>query len=50
MAVKRINHVALVVPDIEEATAFYRDVLGLRLERVERIGRASCRERVSFLV
>ncbi|NLH08372.1 MAG: methylmalonyl-CoA epimerase [Chloroflexi bacterium] len=37
MAVKRINHVALVVPDIEEATAFYRDVLGLRLERVERI-------------
>ena len=23
MAVKRINHVALVVPDIEEATAFY---------------------------
>lgn len=37
MAVKRIDHIAIVVPDIEEATAFYQGVLGLPLERVERI-------------
>lgn len=37
MAVKRIDHVAIVVPELDEAIAFYRDVLGLRLERVEQV-------------
>lgn len=37
MAVKRIDHIAIVVPDLGEATSFYRDVLGLRLDRVERV-------------
>lgn len=37
MAVKRIDHIAIVVPDIQEATSFYQDVLGLTLERVEQV-------------
>lgn len=37
MAVKRIDHIAIVVPDIQEATSFYQDVLGLALERVEQV-------------
>jgi len=37
VAVKRIDHIAIVVPDIDEAAAFYRDVLGLTLERIEHV-------------
>lgn len=35
MAIKRINHVALLVDDIEQALEFWRDVLGLELAHVE---------------
>lgn len=35
MTIRRINHVALVVDDIEEALEFWRDVLGLELAHVE---------------
>ena len=31
----KINHVAIVVPDLEEAQAFWVEALGLPLERVE---------------
>lgn len=37
MAIKRIDHVAIVVPDIGEAKTFYRDALGLPLADVERV-------------
>lgn len=37
MQVKRINHIAIVVPDIEEALAFYQDTLGLTLEYTEHV-------------
>jgi methylmalonyl-CoA/ethylmalonyl-CoA epimerase len=33
--VKRIDHVAIVVDDIDEALTFWRDALGLELGRVE---------------
>ena len=35
MAIKRINHVALLVDDIEQALKFWRDVLGLEVAHVE---------------
>ncbi len=35
MAVKRVDHIAIVIPDIDEARAFYEDALGLELARVE---------------
>jgi methylmalonyl-CoA/ethylmalonyl-CoA epimerase len=34
MAVKRIDHIAVVVPDIEASLAFWRDQLGLDLSHV----------------
>ncbi len=37
MSVKRIDHIAIVVPDIDEAQVFYRDVLGLELAHIEQI-------------
>jgi len=37
MAVKRIAHVAIVVPDIERALAFWRDALGLELAHTEEV-------------
>jgi methylmalonyl-CoA/ethylmalonyl-CoA epimerase len=37
MAVKRIDHIAIVVPNIEEAESFYRDALGLDLALVEEV-------------
>jgi methylmalonyl-CoA/ethylmalonyl-CoA epimerase len=33
--VKKINHVAIVVPDIEGALGFWRDALGLKLDHIE---------------
>lgn len=30
----RLNHVAVAVPDLEQARAFYRDVLGARVSKV----------------
>jgi methylmalonyl-CoA/ethylmalonyl-CoA epimerase len=37
MAIKRIDHLAIVVPEIGEAKTFYRDALGLPLADVERV-------------
>jgi methylmalonyl-CoA/ethylmalonyl-CoA epimerase len=33
--VTKINHVAIAVPDIEEALIFWRDALGLELQHIE---------------
>jgi methylmalonyl-CoA/ethylmalonyl-CoA epimerase len=33
--ITKLNHVAIVVPDIDEALSFWRDGLGLRVEQVE---------------
>lgn len=35
MAVFRVNHIAVVVPDVDQALSFWRDALGLDLARVE---------------
>lgn len=35
MAVFRVNHIAVVVPDVAQALEFWRDALGLDLARVE---------------
>ncbi len=37
LAIKRIDHIAIVVPDIEQAQVFYRDVLGLEMTHVEQL-------------
>jgi len=34
-AIKRINHIAIIVDDIDEALGFWRDALGLTLSHVE---------------
>jgi methylmalonyl-CoA/ethylmalonyl-CoA epimerase len=33
--IKRIDHIAIVVPDIQAALGFWRDALGLQLEHIE---------------
>ena len=43
----RLNHLAVAVPDLEEALSFYRDALGLNLERVENVEREAVK--VAFL-
>jgi methylmalonyl-CoA/ethylmalonyl-CoA epimerase len=35
--VKRLDHIALVVDDVEAALAFWRDALGLPLERLQEV-------------
>src|SRR6185436_6011832 len=35
--IKRINHIAIVVEDIEAALGFWRDALGLDLTEVEQV-------------
>lgn len=42
-----INHLAIAVPDIDAALAFYRDALGLELSEVEDVEREGVR--VAFL-
>ena len=37
MLIKNISHIAVIVPDIDEALEFWRDSLGLKLERVEEV-------------
>jgi methylmalonyl-CoA/ethylmalonyl-CoA epimerase len=37
VAVKRIDHIAIVVPDIEQAQAFYRDAMGLEMAHIEQL-------------
>jgi methylmalonyl-CoA/ethylmalonyl-CoA epimerase len=36
-AIKRVEHIAIVVEDIEEALKFWRDALGLELHQVEEV-------------
>jgi methylmalonyl-CoA/ethylmalonyl-CoA epimerase len=43
----KINHVAILVPDLEEALVFWQDKLGLRLDHVETI--SSMEVRIAFL-
>jgi methylmalonyl-CoA/ethylmalonyl-CoA epimerase len=43
----RIDHLAVAVPDLDAALAFYRDALGLELQRVEDVPREGVR--VAFL-
>jgi methylmalonyl-CoA/ethylmalonyl-CoA epimerase len=47
MNVKGINHIAIVVPDINEALGFWRDALGLELSHVEEVPEQETR--VAFL-
>lgn len=35
--IKRVDHIAIVVDDIEAALGFWRDALGLELQRVEEV-------------
>ncbi len=37
--IKKVDHVALVVGDIDEALAFWRDALGLELEHIKDVPR-----------
>jgi len=46
MAIK-INHIAIVVPDLDEGTGFWADALGLRVSKVEDV--ADQQVRVAFL-
>jgi len=45
--VKKVNHIAVAVPDIEEALKFWRDILGIELHHVEDV--PSQKSRVAFL-
>ncbi len=47
MTIKKINHVAIVVPDVDAAMAFWRDALGMDLSRVEEVPQQETR--VAFL-
>jgi methylmalonyl-CoA/ethylmalonyl-CoA epimerase len=47
MTIKKIHHVAVVVPDIDEALSFWQDALGLDLSHVEDL--AEQEVRVAFL-
>ena len=44
---KRLDHVAVLVPDLEEALAFWQDQLGLPLDHVETI--SSMAVKIAFL-
>jgi len=37
MAIRKIDHIAIVVPNIDEALTFWRDALGLELSHVEEV-------------
>jgi methylmalonyl-CoA/ethylmalonyl-CoA epimerase len=43
----RINHVAVLVPDLEKALSFWQDQLGLRLKEIETI--SSMDVKIAFL-
>ena len=45
--IKKINHVAIVVQDIDEALGFWRDQLGLELDHIEEV--PSQASKVAFL-
>ena len=35
--IKRINHIAIIVPDLDASLAFWRDTLGLALTHIEEV-------------
>jgi methylmalonyl-CoA/ethylmalonyl-CoA epimerase len=45
--IKKVNHVAVVVEDIDQALAFWRDALGLHLQKIEDV--PSEKVKVAFL-
>ncbi len=45
--ITKINHVAIVVPDIDEALGFWRDGLGIALHHIEDV--PSQKSQVAFL-
>ncbi len=45
--IKRINHIAIIVPDLDASLAFWRDALGLELSHTEEV--ASQESIVAFL-
>lgn len=45
--IKKINHVAIIVEDIDQAMAFWRDGLGLEIEKIKKIPEQEAR--VAFL-
>ena len=45
--IKRIDHIAIVVPDVDQALEFWRDTLGLPLTGVENV--AEQQSQVAFL-
>jgi methylmalonyl-CoA/ethylmalonyl-CoA epimerase len=45
--IKRLDHIAVLVPDLEEALSFWKDCLGLTLDRVETV--ASMQVKIAFL-
>ncbi len=47
MRIQGIHHIAIAVSDIEAALTFWRDVLGLELERIEEV--PSQKARVAFM-
>ena len=36
--IEKIDHIGIVVKDLEKAIKVYSDVLGLKVDRVERVG------------
>ena len=44
---KRLNHVAVLVPDLDQALAFWQDQLGLSLDHVETV--SSMAVKIAFL-
>ncbi|HEY60637.1 MAG TPA: methylmalonyl-CoA epimerase [Anaerolineae bacterium] len=47
MKIKKINHVAIAVSNIEEALSFWCDALGLEMDHIEKV--TSQKARVAFL-
>jgi methylmalonyl-CoA/ethylmalonyl-CoA epimerase len=45
--ITKINHVAIVVPDLDEATSFWKDALGIELHHIEDV--AAQKSIVAFL-
>ncbi len=45
--ISKINHVAIVVADIDQAVVFWRDALGLQLDHIEEV--PSQKAKVAFL-
>jgi methylmalonyl-CoA/ethylmalonyl-CoA epimerase len=47
MAIIKIDHIAIAVPDIEEALGFWQEALGLKIAHVEEV--AEQEARIGFL-